>query len=233
MTQLKRVARLKMTHGYRQQIHRIKRQLDKCERTGDDGGDRAKLVEALNLLQEARRVLRKRALATSTSWSAKATKKCFFRRICNKFGNNTIPTLVQTNVARNREHNDKANILADSWMEIFNGSAEDKASIDKFIEQYSGKWKKIDMADLDAEFSEVEVQAAIDKCKSGKACGPDELPNEWYRDHGKALVPVLTRIVNDCMGEGHPPSSFLEAYIFQLAKVGTRPTHTTTVLLPS
>ncbi|GMF59556.1 unnamed protein product [Phytophthora fragariaefolia] len=162
----------------------------------------------------------RRALVTSTSWSAKATKTCFFRRICNKFGNNTIPTLVQTNVARNREHHDKANIPADSWTEIFNGSAEDKASIDKFIEQYSGKWKTIDMADLDAEFSEVEVQAAIDKCKSGKACGPNELPNEWYRHHGKALVPVLTRIFNDCMGEGHTPSSFLEAYIFSIGKGG-------------
>lgn len=221
MTKLKKAARSKMTKGFRQRIKRIKAQLEKCDRgTKDSDVNRTELLEALNQAQEARRMHKRRILVVSHAWSSKASTKRFFRRVCNKYGDNTIPTLVPRDVQSTRVTHDKANILADSWAEIFNGEAEAKDTIDDFIAQYRGQWSKMDMSDLDDEITEEEVAAAIAKCKPGKACGPDELGNEWYRDHGAQLVPILTRLFNDCMEEGHTPSSFLEAYIFSISKGG-------------
>jgi hypothetical protein len=89
-----------------------------------------------------------------------------------------------------------------------------------FIGKYSPRWKKTDLAALDEDITEEEVSAAIGCCKSGKACGPDDLSNKWYKDHAVLLVPVLTRLYNDCMITGDMPSTFLEAYIHSISKGG-------------
>jgi hypothetical protein len=103
-----------------------------------------------------------------------------------------------------------------------NGVVENPADREAYIELYKHKWASVDMADLDDEIDEAEVRAAIQACKAGKACGPDDLRNEWYRDHCELLVPVLTKLFNCCMEEGHSPLSFLEAFIFSISKGGDR-----------
>ncbi|GMF21500.1 unnamed protein product [Phytophthora fragariaefolia] len=89
-----------------------------------------------------------------------------------------------------------------------------------FIGKYSQDWQKVDLAELDGASTEAEVTVATARCKAGKACGPDLLGNEWYKDHAKMLTPILTRLFNDCLDNGHTPSSFLEAYIFSIGKGG-------------
>jgi len=219
MRKLKREARERMTRGFRQRIKRIKRQLVKCTEEADLTG-RASLLESLHLVQDGRRRLRRRSLIRRNAWSAKATSKAFFRRVCTKFGDSTIPHLVPARMSVRRHCHDKANILRDSWSETFSGQAEDKRNIEQFIGRYSPKWERVDMAEMDSSITEEQVVAAIARCKAGKACGPDELGNDWYKAHGEALAPVLTRIFNDCLEEGHTPSSFLEAYVHSISKGG-------------
>jgi hypothetical protein len=130
MKRLKREARKRMTRGFRQRIKRIKLQLEKCTRDNTDGpGSRRYVLESLHQVQEARRQLKRRAVIGQNAWSSKASTKAFFRRVCTKFGDSVIPTLVSTNEAIKWQLHDKANILKDSWAETFNGQADAKCDI--------------------------------------------------------------------------------------------------------
>lgn len=42
--------------------------------------------------------------------------------------------------------------------------------------------------------SEEAVEAALTACKPDKACGPDRLGNDWYREYAGLLVPILTKL---------------------------------------
>jgi hypothetical protein len=117
-----------------------------------------------------------------------------------------------------RNEEDKANILRDSWEQILNRDSWDAQQRAEFITRCSRRWLAVDMVDLDAEITEEEVHAAIVACKLGKACGPDHLENEWYRYNEEQLTPVLTQHFNACLESGHTPSSFLKAYIFSISK---------------
>ncbi|EGZ13920.1 hypothetical protein PHYSODRAFT_510725, partial [Phytophthora sojae] len=65
-----------------------------------------------------------------------------------------------------------------------------------------------------------EVSAAIDACHARKACGPDTLGNDWYRDFKALLAPILTILLNLWYRAGVFPPSFLETDIFCLKKKG-------------
>jgi len=221
MKQLKRQARGRMTRGFRQRIKRIKQQFKKCTQAGEaESGARQCLLEALHQTQDSQRLLKRRTAIRRNAWSPTATTKAFFRRISTKFGDGTIPTLRPTNTAIKRHIHDKANILKDSREATFNGQADAVTDIEAFIGTYAKTWEKVDLSDIDDDITEDKVRAAIAACKIGKACGPDELSNEWYKDNVDRLVPVLTRIYNDCMEHGDTPSSFLEAYIHSIRKGG-------------
>jgi hypothetical protein len=221
MKQLKREARGRMTRGFRQRIKRLKQQLTKCKQEDEAAKEaRQDILEALHQAQETRRRIKRRTVIKRNAWSSTASTKFFFRRICNKFGDSTIPTLETTSKTIKRHIHDKANILKDSWDETFNGQADARADIEAFIGQYATRWEKVDLADIDDAISEEEVKSAIAACKIGKSCGPDELSNDWYKDNVDLLVPVLARIYNGCLERGDTPSSFLEAYIHSISKGG-------------
>jgi hypothetical protein len=179
MVSLRKAARERMTGGFRQQIQRIKRKLRAQQQEGDNSAQRSVLLEKLQQLQDGRRTLRRRVLIAKHDWSAKATTKALYRRISTKFGDNTIKALVSKEGGPPRKEDDKANIMRDAWEEILNGGVEN-ADRDAFIDRYRHKWAKVEMEELDDEITEEVVRAAITACKTGKACGPDDLGNEWY-----------------------------------------------------
>ncbi|OWZ01805.1 Reverse transcriptase precursor [Phytophthora megakarya] len=84
----------------------------------------------------------------------------------------------------------------------------------------ASRWAPKLWPDLYEEIDAEETRDAIGRCRAGKACGPDDLGNEWYMDHVDELVPILTSLYNDCMDTGVTPRSFVEAYIFSIAKGG-------------
>lgn len=223
MAALRRMARQRMTQGFRQQIKRLKQSLQQCgyETQGAEA-ERVNIMDKIHKLQDQRRVLRRRVLVNRNTWNSKSSTRHFFRRISTKYGDNTIPRLQSRARGGARKEHDQANVLAESWETIFNGVPSDKDNATEYIERMAKHWKAEDLSDVDEEITEIEVQAAIMKCKIGKACGPDELSNEWYRDNIENLVPILTRMFNDCLEDGIAPSSFLEAYIFSISKGGDK-----------
>jgi ribonuclease HI len=220
MRELRKAAKARMANGYRQRIQRKKASLARCQLGDGVDGRRNALLEALQEAQEQRRALKRRSLMARTTWSADTTTKQFYKRICTKFGDNTIRTLTPTHTGRARAQHDKANVLRDNWEEIFNGEAEDKGSMKAYVAKHQKRWPEVDLTEMDNKITEEEVQAAVAACKLGKACGPDGLGNDWYKDHSAQLVPILTQLFNECMTQGHTPSSFLEAYIFSISKGG-------------
>ncbi|OWZ18704.1 reverse transcriptase [Phytophthora megakarya] len=47
----------------------------------------------------------------------------------------------------------------------------------------------------DSDFiTDASVSEAPNDCNTGKACGPDGLGNDWYRDYAATLVPILTNL---------------------------------------
>ncbi|GAB9476292.1 reverse transcriptase [Globisporangium polare] len=74
------------------------------------------------------------------------------------------------------------------------------------------------VSSLAAPITEEEVAAALKKCKRGKECGPDELGNDFYRDHADAITPILTRLYNHWFDAGVAPVSFGTANVQCLRK---------------
>lgn len=133
--------------------------------------------------------------------------QAFFSAHLHQFGD-TIPTLVSRVADKERSHHEKAAILADNWEQVFNETAERKEDIEEYVVKHKDKWKQVDLSAIDDEITNEEVEASIRHCKRGKACGPDDLSNEWYQDHTDLIVPVLTRVLNDCYSSGEVPMSF-------------------------
>ncbi|KAE8997012.1 hypothetical protein PR001_g19701 [Phytophthora rubi] len=221
MTHLKKAARARMNNGFRQKIQRVKQKLGKCDYGSQaENEKRRDLLDTLHKLQEERRVLRRRNLIEQNAWSSKKTTRHFFKRICTKFGDNVIPKLTQSATGPQRGVHEKANILADSWEPIFNGASAVDESIEEYVGRLHSRWKTIDLSDIDEAITEDEVAAAINKSKRGKACGPDDLGNEWYQDHCDNVVPILTKLYNESMEGEQIPTTFVEAFIFSITKGG-------------
>lgn len=67
------------------------------------------------------------------------------------------------------------------------------------------------LAEIVEPITDAEVLRAIKLCKRGNAQGPDELPNDWYRDHGPELAPIFAKLLNLWLAEGVVPASFAMA----------------------
>ncbi|CAI5731781.1 unnamed protein product [Peronospora farinosa] len=68
--------------------------------------------------------------------------------------------------------------------------------------------------------TEDTVAKAIRACKPGKACGPDHLGNEFYRDYIEELTPILTTLYRQWYEQQLFPASFTKGNIFCLKKSG-------------
>ncbi|KAF1321216.1 reverse transcriptase, partial [Globisporangium splendens] len=77
------------------------------------------------------------------------------------------------------------------------------------------RWKLT--RDYVKQFS-MDKAAAVKKCKRGKAHGPDELGNDWYRDHCDEITGLFERLFNLWIPECVLPSSFSEALIHCIKK---------------
>ena len=74
------------------------------------------------------------------------------------------------------------------------------------------------MVALCSEVSDAEVLQSVRLCKRGKAWGPDELSNDWYRDNEDSLVPLLVRLLNVCALGEVLPITFGEAVVACIKK---------------
>jgi hypothetical protein len=168
-----------------------------------------------------RLALRQRRLFKQTRYRKGATTKQFFRRVSNKFGNTDIHRLDAANGYPERGVHEKPETIADAWTGIFQQdpcSEEDRAAVLRWLGE-PGQYTQL-LADLMDPITEEEVSRAVRVAKPGKACGPDRLGNDYYRDFTNRLVPILTTLYNAWYQHGIMPDSFLEADIFCLKKGG-------------
>eukprot|EP00644_Phytophthora_capsici_P018184 jgi/Phyca11/114184/e_gw1.25.59.1 len=112
--------------------------------------------------------------------------------------------------------------MATSWEPIFNGKEVDAEQITTYVRRRAQGWTRTDLSELDERITEEEVNKAINHCSRGKACGPDGLSNDWYRDYQALLAPLLTGLFNTCLAEGKVPWSFREAFISSIPKGGDK-----------
>ncbi|DAZ94006.1 TPA: hypothetical protein N0F65_007250, partial [Lagenidium giganteum] len=71
---------------------------------------------------------------------------------------------------------------------------------------------------LTAEIDQAEIARSLKRCRKGKACGPDGLPNDLYRDQFDVLLPLIEHLSNVCYTHHCTPATFREADNFCLAK---------------
>lgn len=169
----------------------------------------------------ARAASKQRRMFREASYHMGKTSKPFFRRVSNKFADNAIHRLDAATGQPERGVHEKADTLADAWTPIFQQAPSrhtDRMDVLSWLGA-SDQYKEL-LSDPTEPFTEAEVAAAIGASKPGKACGPDRLGNDWYRDFSTPLIPILTRLFNCWYAAGHFPPSFMEAEIFCLKKSG-------------
>ena len=86
--------------------------------------------------------------------------------------------------------------------------------------------RRLTQADREAllrPFELDEVVAAFRKLARGKSCGPDRLPNEFFRDYAESLVPIFLRATNEFLRGGPLPLGFQQSLVVPLRKNGDNP----------
>jgi hypothetical protein len=116
----------------------------------------------------------------------------------------------------------QANRLARDWKPIAQRGDRQAAAREAFFASLPTKSKWPDLAQLDIEFTEDEVKAAIRACPRRKAPGPDGIPNDWYHDRVDDVAGVLTVQFNEWHQAGVLPGSFRKAVMTCIPKT-TRP----------
>ncbi|KAE9129370.1 hypothetical protein PF010_g4213 [Phytophthora fragariae] len=152
------------------------------------------------------------------------TTKALFNRISNKYADNEVHRLDAAAGHTARGVHEKADTLADAWTPIFQqrgSTPEARAEVLEWLGPRSAYTAVLE--GLTEPVTEAEVAEAFGALKRGKACGPDRLSNDWYRDHADLLVPIMTRLYNCWIAAGVFPATFLEADIFCLKKGGGIP----------
>ncbi|KAE9331557.1 hypothetical protein PR003_g14955 [Phytophthora rubi] len=189
---------------------------------GKGGTPMQRVRAAIRACTTSRAALQQRRLFQNGAHRQGKTTKAVFRRVSTKYSNNDIGRLDAAAGHTARGVHDKADTLADAWQPIFQQpatKAEDRAEALTWLgprDQF-----KPALQELEEPFTEAEVAKAISECKPGKACGPDRLGNDWYRDFGEILIPILARLYNCWYVAGVFPASFLEADVFCLKKGGS------------
>ena len=96
-----------------------------------------------------------------------------FQRISCRFGDNVIPTLRPAEGHPNRGVFEIAEILADAWSPILQGSAirAERAIVADWMQ--AGPTDDVGGLETQNLFTTATLTAAFKACKLEKACGPD------------------------------------------------------------
>src|SRR5688500_787830 len=103
--------------------------------------------------------------------------------------------------------------MADGWMTIMQQTQGNTDDIRNYLASVTPPKMQKELSALSTPISEAEVTTTIKHCKRGKAQGPDELGNDWYRDNTAKLAPLFERLFNLSYSAGITPDSFTQANI--------------------
>ncbi|KAE9101583.1 hypothetical protein PF005_g14691 [Phytophthora fragariae] len=103
----------------------------------------------------------------------------------------------------------------------FTDSEQLRAALHDFVKiPEKRKVRPEDNYDLMREITTTEIATAIESLSRQKAVGEDGLNNDFYKDAGGILIPLLTKLSNDILQGAEPPESFRRAMIIPLRKKG-------------
>ncbi|KAF1328525.1 reverse transcriptase, partial [Globisporangium splendens] len=111
------------------------------------------------------------------------TSKSFYKRISTKFLDNTIFTLGGTATYGPMRSRELADDMGEGWKSIMQQAPTLQTDIDQILDPGTAIPPSDRLGFLFKPINSSEIKQAVKKCKRGKAHGPDELGNDWYRDH--------------------------------------------------
>ncbi|KAF1333391.1 Reverse transcriptase precursor, partial [Globisporangium splendens] len=141
------------------------------------------------------------------------TSKSFYKRISTKFLDNTIFTLGGTATYGPMRSRELADDMGEGWKSIMQQAPTLQTDIDQILDPGTAIPPSDRLGFLLKPIDSSEIKQAVKKCKRGKAHGPDELGNDWYRDHCDEITGQFERLFNLWIPECILPSSFSEAHI--------------------
>ncbi|KAF1331315.1 reverse transcriptase, partial [Globisporangium splendens] len=146
------------------------------------------------------------------------TSKSFYKRISTKFLDNTIFTLGGTATYGPMRSRELADDMGEGWKSIMQQAPTLQTDIDQILDPGTAIPPSDRLGFLLKPIDSSEIKQAVKKCKRGKAHGPDELGNDWYRDHCDEITGLFERLFNLWIPECVLPSSFSEAHIHCIKK---------------
>jgi hypothetical protein len=177
--------------------------------------------KAITACVRARLALKQRRLFSHGGYRTGKTTKSFYRRLSTKSGD---PVVHQLDAAVG--HRERGHMASPTrWPTHGRRSFSRRRAPKRLIMKCCNAWASLANIPTycrtsQSLFQSLEVATEIRAAHPGKACGPDRLGNDWYRDFAGILTPVLTILFNAWYASGVVPPSFLEADIFCLKKGG-------------
>ncbi|KAF1328529.1 reverse transcriptase, partial [Globisporangium splendens] len=194
----------RLNQGYKKKIQRLQRRLSESEvQMLDHSGGAASKRD--RIFREHMHHERK-------------TSKSFYKRISTKFLDNTIFTLGGTATCGPMRSRELADDMGEGWKSIMQQAPTLQTDIDQILDPGTAIPPSDRLGFLLKPIDSSEIKQAVKKCKRGKAHGPDELGNDWYRDHCDEITGLFERLFNLWIPECVLPSSFSEAHIHCIKK---------------
>ncbi|KAF1327406.1 reverse transcriptase, partial [Globisporangium splendens] len=104
-------------------------------------------------------------------------------RISTKSLDNTVFTLGGTATYGPVRSQELADDMGEGWKSIMQQAPTLQTDIDQILDPGTAIPPSDRLGFLLKPIDSSEIKQAVKKCKRGKAHGPDELGNDWYRDH--------------------------------------------------
>ncbi|KAF1333576.1 reverse transcriptase, partial [Globisporangium splendens] len=225
----------RLNQGYKKKIQRLQRRLSESEAQMLDHSGGAVGDHNVELSQEfltTATSIRRAIAECKSKWQAskrdrifrehmhheRKTSKSFYKRISTKFLDNTIFTLGGTATYGPMRSRELADDMGEGWKSIMQQAPTLQTDIDQILDPGTAIPPSDRLGFLLKPIDSSEIKQAVKKCKRGKAHGPDELGNDWYRDHCDEITGLFERLFNLWIPECVLPSSFSEAHIHCIKK---------------
>ncbi|KAF1336327.1 reverse transcriptase, partial [Globisporangium splendens] len=203
----------RLNQGYKKKIQRLQRRLSESEAQMLDHSGGAVGDQNVELSQEfltTATSIRRAIAECKSKWQAskrdrifrehmhheRKTSKSFYKRISTKFLDNTIFTLGGTATYGPMRSRELADDMGEGWKSIMQQAPTLQTDIDQILDPGTAIPPSDRLGFLLKPINSSEIKQAVKKCKRGKARGPDELGNDWYRDHCDEITGLFERLFN-------------------------------------
>ncbi|KAF1333309.1 reverse transcriptase, partial [Globisporangium splendens] len=203
----------RLNQGYKKKIQRLQRRLSESEAQMLDHSGGAVGDQNVELSQEfltTATSIRRAIAECKSKWQAskrdrifrehmhheRKTSKSFYKRISTKFLDNTIFTLGGTATYGPMRSRELADDMGEGWKSIMQQAPTLQTDIDQILDPGTAIPPSDRLGFLLKPINSSEIKQAVKKCKRGKAHGPDELGNDWYRDHCDEITGLFERLFN-------------------------------------